>query len=52
MYGPDKLYCVTQTPASFDPLDMFVSKGVIVGVIKDKDPMGSNQRWFVDDGGK
>ncbi|XP_070200464.1 dynamin-binding protein-like [Littorina saxatilis] len=50
MYGGDSLYQVTQTMATQDLMDMAVTVGTLVAVIKDKDPMGGRQRWFVDDG--
>lgn len=52
MYGVDRLYQVSQTTPASDVMDMAVSQGTLVAVIKDKDPMGGRQRWFVDDGGK
>lgn len=51
MYGVDRLYQVSQTTPASDVMDMAVSQGTLVAVIKDKDPMGGRQRWFVDDGG-
>jgi hypothetical protein len=52
MYGADNLYQVTQTMAAQDLMDMAVTVGTLVAVIKAKDPMGGRQRWFVDDGGE
>ena len=51
MYGAESLYQVTQTMPAQDLMDMAVTVGTLVAVIKDKDPMGGRQRWFVDDGG-
>ncbi|XP_076450774.1 dynamin-binding protein-like isoform X2 [Babylonia areolata] len=50
MYGADNLYQVTHTMPAHDLMDMAVTVGTLVAVIKDKDPMGGRQRWFVDDG--
>ena len=35
-----------------DPLDIGVNPGDLVGVVQKKDPMGSSERWFVDNGVK
>ena len=52
LYDASKLYYVMQTAADGQrTLDMAVSAGTLVAVIKERDPMGDWQRWFVDDGG-
>lgn len=33
-------------------LELTLKHGDLVGVIVEKDPMGSDERWFVDSGGK
>ena len=33
-------------------MDLSVKQGIIVGVIKEGDPMGNKDRWFVNDGGE
>ena len=32
-------------------MELSLSKGTLVGVVKDRDPMGNKDRWFVDNGG-
>lgn len=49
-YGSENLYRVTQTTPAHDIMDMAVTQGTLLGVIKDRDPMGGRSRWFVDDG--
>ena len=34
-----------------EPMDLALRKGNVVGVIREGDPMGNKDRWFVDDGG-
>lgn len=31
---------------------MSIQEGDLVGVIKQQDPMGSNNRWLIDNGGR
>lgn len=49
-YPADKLYCTIEDHASAGPLELPLSKGHLVAVIKMQDPMGSSMRWFVDNG--
>lgn len=33
-------------------MEISVNVGDVVGVIKEQDPMGNKEKWFVDNGGK
>lgn len=33
-------------------MDISLTEGSLVGVVKELDPMGNKERWFVDDGGR
>ncbi|XP_046405792.1 dynamin-binding protein-like isoform X2 [Ischnura elegans] len=50
-YPPDKLFVAKDSYSGADPLDLPVTAGTLVAVIKNQDPMGNNKRWFVDSGG-
>lgn len=50
-YPPDKLYCVVEDHVAAGALDLDISKGHLVAVIKKQDPMGNSTSWFVDNGG-
>lgn len=49
-YAAVKLYQSQQLYMPKDPLDIAINPGDLVGVIQKKDPMGSTNRWFVDNG--
>lgn len=49
-YASSKLFSTIEDHVAADPLDLALSKGHLVGVIKMQDPMGSSLRWFVDNG--
>ncbi|CAL1529614.1 unnamed protein product, partial [Lymnaea stagnalis] len=49
-YSTDKLYTVTSTYNASDIMDISLTEGAVVGVVKELDPMGNKERWFVDDG--
>ena len=51
-YTPEKLFRVERNFNAAQDLDMSVMEGDLVGVIKQQDPMGSNNRWLIDNGGK
>ena len=51
LYPADKLYTVTQTVGAAQAMDLELAQGVLVGVIKETDPMGNKEHWFVDTGG-
>jgi hypothetical protein len=51
-YAPHMLYLVIESRSSGDFLEIDVRKDDIVAVIKHQDPMGNEERWFVDTGGK
>ena len=33
-------------------MGLTVKRGMMVGIVKEGDPMGNKDRWFVDTGGK
>ena len=49
-YTAEQLYAVTADHQARETMDLTVSSGTIVGIIKDKDPLGGGDRWFVDSG--
>ncbi|XP_062859111.1 dynamin-binding protein isoform X2 [Trichomycterus rosablanca] len=49
-YGPEKLYQATRNFNAAQDLDVSILEGDIVGVIKQQDPMGSQNRWLIDNG--
>ncbi|XP_053269164.1 dynamin-binding protein isoform X2 [Pleuronectes platessa] len=49
-YGPEKLFQAERNFNAAQDLDVSVLEGDLVGVIKQQDPMGSNNRWLIDNG--
>lgn len=49
-YPMERVYTAVEDYASADILDLNLHAGDIVGVLKQQDPMGNTQRWFVDNG--
>ncbi|XP_067286793.1 dynamin-binding protein isoform X4 [Pseudorasbora parva] len=49
-YGPEKLYQAERNFNAAQDLDVSVLEGDMVGVIKQQDPMGSQNRWLIDNG--
>ncbi|XP_053548505.1 dynamin-binding protein isoform X1 [Bombina bombina] len=49
-YPPEKLYQADRNFNAAQDLDVSVLEGDLVGVIKQQDPMGSQNRWLVDNG--
>ncbi|CAO2585585.1 Dynamin-binding protein [Lemmus lemmus] len=49
-YPPDKLFQVERNFNAAQDLDVSLLEGDLVGVIKKKDPMGSQNRWLIDNG--
>ncbi|XP_055006529.1 dynamin-binding protein [Boleophthalmus pectinirostris] len=49
-YGPDKLFQADRNFNAAQDLDVSIQEGDLVGVIKQQDPMGSNNRWLIDNG--
>ncbi|KAK3591896.1 hypothetical protein CHS0354_005105 [Potamilus streckersoni] len=47
---PTKVFRVTQTFTAVDLMDISLFEGDLVGVLKEQDPMGNKERWFVDNG--
>jgi len=42
---------VTQNATASQQLDLTLAKGCVIAVIKESDPMGNRDRWFIDNGG-
>ncbi|KAM8836532.1 dynamin-binding protein isoform 2-T3 [Spinachia spinachia] len=51
-YGPEKLFQAERNFNAAQDLDMSVLEGDLVGVIKQQDPMGSHNRWLIDNGAR
>lgn len=51
-YPPEKLYQAERNFNAAQELDVSLLEGDLVGVIKKKDPMGSQSRWLIDNGGQ
>ncbi|XP_004625601.1 dynamin-binding protein isoform X1 [Octodon degus] len=49
-YPPDKLFQAERNFNAAQDLDVSLLEGDLVGVIKKKDPMGSPNRWLIDNG--
>ncbi|XP_041671161.1 dynamin-binding protein isoform X2 [Cheilinus undulatus] len=49
-YGPEKLFQAERNFNAAQDLDVSILEGDLVGVIKQQDPMGSNNRWLIDNG--
>ncbi|XP_030631903.1 dynamin-binding protein [Chanos chanos] len=49
-YGPEKLYQAERNFNAAQDLDVSLLEGDLVGVIKQQDPMGSQNRWLIDNG--
>ncbi|KAM5141011.1 dynamin-binding protein isoform 2-T3 [Mantella aurantiaca] len=49
-YPPEKLFQTDRNFNAAQDLDVCVQEGDLVGVIKQQDPMGSQNRWLVDNG--
>ena len=50
-YPPDRLFKVLENVSVSQTLDLVLNEGDLVALIKDGDPMGNKERWFVDNGG-
>ncbi|KAK0082994.1 hypothetical protein PV325_009538 [Microctonus aethiopoides] len=48
--SPDKLFIARENVISTSSLDLGITKGTVVAVIKRQDPAGDSSRWFVDNG--
>ena len=51
-YPPDKLFVVSRDYGGVQAMDLTLPEGTLVGVVKEGDPMGNRNKWFVDDGCK
>ncbi|XP_043912521.1 dynamin-binding protein isoform X2 [Protopterus annectens] len=49
-YPPEKLYQADRNFNAAQELDVSLLEGDLVGVIKQQDPMGSQNRWLIDNG--
>ncbi|XP_070975194.1 dynamin-binding protein isoform X2 [Oncorhynchus clarkii lewisi] len=49
-YSPEKLFQAERNFNAAQELDVSILVGDMVGVIKQQDPMGSNNRWLIDNG--
>ncbi|XP_076981841.1 dynamin-binding protein isoform X3 [Tamandua tetradactyla] len=49
-YPPEKLFQAERNFNAAQHLDVSLLEGDLVGVIKKKDPMGSQNRWLIDNG--
>ncbi|XP_072522793.1 dynamin-binding protein isoform X2 [Salminus brasiliensis] len=49
-YTPEKLFQAERNFNAAQDLDVSILEGDIVGVIKQQDPMGSQNRWLIDNG--
>uniref|UniRef100_A0A8D0H8M5 Dynamin-binding protein n=1 Tax=Sphenodon punctatus TaxID=8508 RepID=A0A8D0H8M5_SPHPU len=49
-YPPDKLFQAERNFNAAQELDISLLEGDLVGVLKKKDPMGSQNRWLIDNG--
>ncbi|XP_030610709.1 dynamin-binding protein isoform X4 [Archocentrus centrarchus] len=49
-YGTEKLYQANRNFNAAQDLDLSIQEGDLVGVIKQQDPMGSQNRWLIDNG--
>ncbi|GFR63555.1 dynamin-binding protein-like [Elysia marginata] len=49
-YAANKLFKVTKSHVASDLMDISLTEGMLVGVVKELDPMGNKERWFLDDG--
>uniref|UniRef100_UPI00358F9D37 dynamin-binding protein isoform X2 n=1 Tax=Myxine glutinosa TaxID=7769 RepID=UPI00358F9D37 len=49
-FPPQLMFQVDRPVCAAQAMDLSLAEGELVGVIKQQDPMGSNNRWFVDNG--
>uniref|UniRef100_A0A8C4N3T3 SH3 domain-containing protein n=1 Tax=Eptatretus burgeri TaxID=7764 RepID=A0A8C4N3T3_EPTBU len=49
-FPPQLTFQVDRPVCAAQAMDLSLAEGDLVGVIKQQDPMGSNNRWFVDNG--
>ncbi|CAM5157942.1 unnamed protein product [Natator depressus] len=49
-YPPEKLFQANRNFNAAQDLDVSLLEGDLVGVLKKKDPMGSQNRWLIDNG--
>ncbi|CAL9699677.1 unnamed protein product [Knipowitschia caucasica] len=49
-FAPEKLFQADRNFNAAQDLDVSIQEGDLVGIIKQQDPMGSNNRWLIDNG--
>ncbi len=52
LYPAERLFKVKHDFLGAQMMDIPLTQGTIVGVIKEEDPMGNKDKWFIDNGGK
>lgn len=50
-YQPEVIYVVTEVHTPAEVMELTLYPGDHVALLKNKDPLGRTDRWFVDDGG-
>ena len=51
-YPTNRMYQVTTDFKATAPMDISAKKGDVVGIIKEHDPSGGDNKWYVDNGGE
>ncbi len=51
-YPTTRMYQVTVDFKASGPMDISAKKGDVVGIIKEQDPSGGSDKWYVDNGGE
>ena len=51
-YPTNRMYQVTTDFKATAPMDISAKKGDVVGIIKEHDPSGGENKWYVDNGGE
>lgn len=51
-YPADVIYIVTEVHTPAEVMELTLYPGDHVALLKNKDPLGRTDRWFIDDGGK
>lgn len=51
LYPSEVIYVVTEVHTPAEVMELTLYPGDHVALLKNKDPLGRTDRWFVDDGG-
>lgn len=51
-YPANLIYVVTEVHTPAEVMELTLYPGDHVALLKNKDPLGRTDRWFIDDGGK